>query len=438
VIKFDFGPTSLAFISCHLAAHAPKLAQRNKNCQEILAETARSIGCPVVDAASQYDHVFWMGDLNYRVDLNAGKPSPVYPDEVAHHKAVLELIEKKAYDQLLAADQLNMCKAEGEAFAGFREGTMNFAPTFKVMRKVGTEYKDQRIPSYCDRVLWKSMPPLEDFLQQTSLISLPEVSTSDHKPVVSTFTVRPSDQPFMAPEGSVAFTRARSSAVPTTRRTAVAATRAVCPLVRITSLEVSELVDMDIGGGSDPYCVFFTNPPHLLADDKHAPITAIKKAKSLRSVKNSVKSQQVEAINHAEIALGDAAAPGPATEALWIGWSDAEVPILRPLINESSKLSTLTLIIAVMDHDDVSYDDPIGVALVPLAPSMAGPVPEEYEVAINHSLVRGNTAHRGKIRGTITVSFGSKLEAADKAAKADGAGTKASSLSEKHACCVLL
>lgn len=197
VIKFDFGPTSLAFISCHLAAHAPKLAQRNKNCQEILAETARSIGCPLVDAASQYDHVFWMGDLNYRVDLNAGKPSPIYPDEVAHHKAVLELIEKKAYDQLLAADQLNMCKAAGEAFAGFREGTMTFAPTFKVMRKVGTEYKDQRIPSYCDRVLWKSMPPLEDFLQQTSLISLPEVSTSDHKPVVATFAVRPSDQPFM-------------------------------------------------------------------------------------------------------------------------------------------------------------------------------------------------------------------------------------------------
>ena len=51
------------------------------------------------------------------------------------------------------------------------------------------EYNPQRIPSYCDRVLWKSMPAWAHRLQQTSLLSVPEVSTSDHKPVVATFSL---------------------------------------------------------------------------------------------------------------------------------------------------------------------------------------------------------------------------------------------------------
>jgi len=36
---------------------------------------------------------------------------------------------------------------------------------------------------------------------------------------------------------------------------------------------------MDVGGGSDPYCVFFTNPPGLFTDDRHAPITTVKLVK---------------------------------------------------------------------------------------------------------------------------------------------------------------
>ena len=180
VVRLDYQGTSFAFVSCHLAAHAPKLAQRNQNCQEILTETRKSIGAPLahphapagcctcdrpsrgaswcvlagsiyLDAVSQFDHVFWMGDLNYRSDLNAAGASPPYAEETAHHQAVLRLIEDGAWSQLLAADQLNMCKAHGEAFHGFREGSADFQPTFKVQRKPGVEYKDQRIPSYCMR-----------------------------------------------------------------------------------------------------------------------------------------------------------------------------------------------------------------------------------------------------------------------------------------------
>ena len=48
----------MCFISAHLAAHSHKLKQRNDNCQEILRETAR-VAENHLDAASQFDHVFW-------------------------------------------------------------------------------------------------------------------------------------------------------------------------------------------------------------------------------------------------------------------------------------------------------------------------------------------------------------------------------------------
>lgn len=50
-------------------------------------------------------------------------------------------------------------------------------------RRVGTWYSDKRLPAYCDRILWRSMPGVADGLSMLSLRSLPEVASSDHKPV---------------------------------------------------------------------------------------------------------------------------------------------------------------------------------------------------------------------------------------------------------------
>jgi hypothetical protein len=51
-------------------------------------------------------------------------------------------------------------------------------------------YKTQRLPSYCDRVLWKSMPPLASHVQLQTLSHLPNVTTSDHKPVTHIRSMR--------------------------------------------------------------------------------------------------------------------------------------------------------------------------------------------------------------------------------------------------------
>jgi len=57
-------------------------------------------------------------------------------------------------------------------------------------------YKANRVPAWCDRVLWRSYPSLTPLLSQTSYVSHPSVVTSDHTPVSATFELRvllPSD-----------------------------------------------------------------------------------------------------------------------------------------------------------------------------------------------------------------------------------------------------
>ena len=118
----------------------------------------------------------------------------------AASKAVVrELVTATNWERLLAMDQLKESQSKGEAFAGFAEGQIAWAPTFKVRREAGTTYKDQRVPSYCDRILWKSMPTRRKHIRQVSLRAVPSVSTSDHKPILACFEIQQSKKLALTP-----------------------------------------------------------------------------------------------------------------------------------------------------------------------------------------------------------------------------------------------
>ena len=424
---------------------------------------AERAGTKRLDLGSQFDHVFWIGDLNYRTDLNAAAhaehlaagvltpPPAPYGDEEKHHQAVLKLIEQEQWAKLYEADQLKMCQRKGDAFAGFRESPPNWAPTcahrppgcagllrlriwpawwpacirlhgrarrvrrvlaVKVKRSQGTDYKNQRIPSYCDRVLWKSMPPLAALVEQTRYVSLPEVTTSDHKPVLAEFNVQPTETvfevvapprttsgfavlaPLFSPRGLVGGSpsspRGGDGGVRRNisgRRANRGARPSGPPLIRITHLELSNLMDMDMGGGSDPYCIFFTNPPGLLADDRHAPVTTVKNVKpKQRNTQLDSSTVTIDMPMERVSTVGGAAS---------VTWSDKEMPLLRPKGVPPVKLPFVTLIIAVYDWDRVGVDDLLGVALVPLCPptyvpGKSAPLKEEYDIPIDQKLVHGN------------------------------------------------
>ena len=74
------------------------------------------------------DHIFWIGDLNYR--LNVTSMAEVH-----------ELIDDGRWRKLLTKDQLHIEKGRGHAFVGFVEGRIRFPPTYKY--KTGTNEYDK-------------------------------------------------------------------------------------------------------------------------------------------------------------------------------------------------------------------------------------------------------------------------------------------------------
>nr|BAD54683.1 putative inositol polyphosphate 5-phosphatase II [Oryza sativa Japonica Group] len=120
--------------------------------------------------------IFWFGDLNYRIDM---------PDA-----EIRDLVSMKRWDDLLKSDQLTKELTNGNTFAGWKEGLINFPPTYKYetnsSKYVGEkpdEVGNKRSPAWCDRILW-----LGKGIKQLSYWSS-GLNLSDHRPVSSTFIV---------------------------------------------------------------------------------------------------------------------------------------------------------------------------------------------------------------------------------------------------------
>ncbi|KAJ9119073.1 hypothetical protein QFC22_003564 [Naganishia vaughanmartiniae] len=112
----------------------------------------------------------WATLQNYRIDLT--------------NEEVRERIEENDLQPLWEADQLRNAMIYKDAFEGYQEGKIGFAPTYKF--DLGSDIYDtsekQRIPAWTDRILYKG----ED-LYQTSY-DIAQVRASDHRPVYATFT----------------------------------------------------------------------------------------------------------------------------------------------------------------------------------------------------------------------------------------------------------
>ena len=69
--------TSLAFCTSHLAARPERVKQRNANYREI-CQGMHLGGVANMSFTTAFDHVFWFGDLNYRIDRYMSKhPIPL-------------------------------------------------------------------------------------------------------------------------------------------------------------------------------------------------------------------------------------------------------------------------------------------------------------------------------------------------------------------------
>jgi len=133
------------------------------------------------DITTAFDHIFWCGDLNYRIDLPR-------EDVISACKG-----DKPDFAHLLENDQLlkELAKPSPPLFYEFTEGKINFKPTYKFdPGKPHDVYSDEkaRIPSWCDRILWSSQQ--KGFVVQEGYNATYTILTSDHVPVWATFKVK--------------------------------------------------------------------------------------------------------------------------------------------------------------------------------------------------------------------------------------------------------
>lgn len=111
-----------------------------------------------------------MGDLNYRV----WPPGSMVPGQ-------------NMYDLRLLHDQLRIEMSDGRCFKGYTEGEITFPYTYKYYINSDNFDRSQedRLPSYCDRVLWKG-----SHITQLVYDSVMDIRTSDHKPVFAIFSTQ--------------------------------------------------------------------------------------------------------------------------------------------------------------------------------------------------------------------------------------------------------
>ncbi|KAF9970062.1 hypothetical protein BGZ73_007342, partial [Actinomortierella ambigua] len=190
-IRIRYKDSHLCFIGSHLAADTSQLERRNQDYQEL----CRKLSFPVVKSVSRRgtksasgnttmasifdcDHTIWAGDLNYRVALTE--------EQVKFH------LKSNDYDTLLKHDQLVAQKSLQKSFVEFEEGPITFQPSYKY--DVGTDIYDtsekRRVPSYTDRILWRTRDPQPDSVEQLFYRSCMDLKMSDHKPVSALFNFR--------------------------------------------------------------------------------------------------------------------------------------------------------------------------------------------------------------------------------------------------------
>ncbi|XP_053209515.1 inositol polyphosphate 5-phosphatase OCRL-like isoform X2 [Panonychus citri] len=169
-IRFDFYNTSMCFVNSHLAAHVEEYERRNQDYNDICNRMIFSQFKPP-KYIKDHDQVYWFGDLNYRLmDLNRDQ--------------VKNMLEAKAFEELLKHDQLRDQWRLKRIFHNFKEGPIKHAPTYKY--DPGTDNWDSseknRPPAWCDRCLWRG-----DSIALLDYRSHSRLKLSDHKPISALF-----------------------------------------------------------------------------------------------------------------------------------------------------------------------------------------------------------------------------------------------------------
>ena len=189
VATLYYRSTRISFLSAHLAAHEGRSYYKTRcdNMKSILREAKTFSLSKKFDDAMTAHHMFVFGDLNFRTRFDSESK---HEDNINRAR---ELIAAKDFESLYLFDELQEGLGEGHLLVDFETLPCNFPPTFKVERRRGYVYKEQRTPSYTDRILFKSAEGLSENLKPLAYEPCVDFITSDHKPIRGAFTIKPND-----------------------------------------------------------------------------------------------------------------------------------------------------------------------------------------------------------------------------------------------------
>ena len=374
LVDFTAYGTSMAFISCHLTAHegVKNCEMRNNSVAEILGGVRA--GDTRFDVSGQRHHVFFMGDMNYRLTSDPAVPHSSARNEsisieelqkfraqydnlekdlesegttepCEHRSKVEALLLQNDWARLMQMDELNREITDNRCLKGFTALTPDFPPTFKRLRNIGIEepasdlttdsfatyYHHKRCPSYTDRILHRSMPNFEGHLRAESFVSFESLISSDHKPVRATFQLRLTDGPRGILVPHVVQEHLHKNLI-----SKIIKDKHGVELV-ISHMSCKDLAEMDvdlgfgIGGLSDPYLLVTTDPVNLLATKK--------------PIMSTIITHNINPV-----------------------WPEEETVHVPLLSNDLEGMrSEAHLFVSVWDYDFSNDDDLIGLCRVPLA-----------------------------------------------------------------------
>eukprot|EP01063_Lacrimia_lanifica_P005655 TRINITY_DN13400_c0_g1_i1.p1 TRINITY_DN13400_c0_g1~~TRINITY_DN13400_c0_g1_i1.p1 ORF type:complete len:1828 (+),score=525.60 TRINITY_DN13400_c0_g1_i1:76-5559(+) len=207
----------ILFISSHLAAHQGYILRRHSDINEIIHGISHCMGTPYYQVTTDYHHIFWAGDLNYRIDTQSDCEE-MYDQSIRSsitikdRHEVLRHIRAQNWAKLQHEDQMikSMSGQLGpRLLPQFVEAALpNFPPTFKMFSAYSAtvpsdvdltrDYQgfqhggSKRVPSWTDRILRSRVfsHSNERAVRTVTYNSCETVVTSDHKPVSAKFVLK--------------------------------------------------------------------------------------------------------------------------------------------------------------------------------------------------------------------------------------------------------
>lgn len=174
-VALRFNGFKLAFVNTHLAAHAEKCEKRIDDIKSIIRDVHFG-NYSKVEFVTQYT-TFWLGDLNFRVDMDFAEATAA--------------LDAGNFAPLIEKEQLTNEMKKG-LLDGFIEGELKFRPTYKfdpgetppAAPRPYSDYKN-RTPSWTDRVLCRPQPGHS--IKLVDYDACYKVVSSDHDPVYATY-----------------------------------------------------------------------------------------------------------------------------------------------------------------------------------------------------------------------------------------------------------